>query len=76
MTATRLPPTVTGTVTNGAVLWNGTSWVNSLIPSDTGIQPTTNNGTTKTTPGSVDKWMLLTVGGTTYYTPLYLSKTA
>ncbi len=36
MTAIRQPGTLAGTVTHGAVIWDGAVWVNSLVP-NTGL---------------------------------------
>lgn len=36
----------------------------------------TQAGTTKTTPGGVNQWFPVNVGGTTYYIPMYTSQTA
>jgi hypothetical protein len=32
--------------------------------------------TTKSTPGGVDNWLVIDIGGTAHYIPIYHSKTA
>ena len=66
----------------GGVLMDGSRMVGDAAANvlsftlGAGAHPAVNSGTTKTTPGTVDAWMVLDVNGTTYYSPLYTSKTA
>lgn len=71
-----------GTTDAGGVSMDGTRVVGDAAANvlafqlGAGTHPAVNSGTTKTTPGGVDAWMVVDVNGTTYYSPLYTSKTA
>lgn len=70
-----------GTADCGGVMMDGTRAVGDAAANvlsftlDAGTHPAVNSGTTKTTPGTVDGWMVIDVNGTPYYSPLYTSKT-
>ena len=45
------------------------------FPAAAGTQSQVDAGTTKTTPGTVNAWLKVTIAGTVYFIPAYTSKT-
>jgi hypothetical protein len=60
-----------GDVSNGLVLSGTMTNVFEFISGNEGISA----GSTKSTPGTVDKWLTIDINGTTHYLPSYVSKT-
>ena len=45
------------------------------FPAAAGTHSTVDAGTTKTTPGTVNAWVVININGTEHYIPAYTSKT-